>query len=284
MHDVEEGVPGSYTIARCSRCNLVFLSRRPVESALPECYGDNYHVLAAWRHGGFSGWLYNLRYHFRYRSIRSYLAKDSIRILEIGCGDAMLLIALEKVLGNRCELVGLDYSIAGVALPAGSKIKLLQGDVRTAPIEGTFDIILLYDVLEHLADPVGSLGHIRCYLKTNGVLIGQVPNWNSLWRRVFSRWWSGLQVPRHMSFFTAATLRKTLEKAGFASVSFCRVFDPGDLSVSVCNWLVDRCHWRGKPRHLKIYIPLTMAAAPIVALQNIFGDSGEIVFEAKLHL
>lgn len=284
LHDVEAGVPGSYTISQCCQCDLVFLSRRPIESALPKCYGDNYHVLASGRHEGFSGWLYNLRYHFRCRSIRSHFPQGSARILEIGCGDAMLLIALEKALGNRCELIGIDYSIAGVALPADSKIKLLQGDVRTAPIEGTFDVILLYDVLEHLADPVGSLGHIRRYLKADGVLIGQVPNWNSLWRRVFSRWWSGLQVPRHMSFFTAVTLRKTLEKAGFASISFSRVFDPGDLSVSVCNWLVDRCHWRGKPRQLKIYIPVTIAAAPIVAMQNIFGDSGEIVFNAKLHV
>ena len=284
MRDVEEGVPGSYTISQCGQCGLVFLSRRPVESALPECYGDTYHVLASWRHEGFSGWLYNLRYYLRYRGIRSYLTKDSARILEIGCGDARLLAAIEKALGNRCELIGIDYAIAGVALPADSKIKLVQGDVRTAPIEGPFDVILMYDVLEHLADPVGSLNHIRRYLKADGVLIGVVPNWNSLWRRVFPRLWSGLQVPRHMNYFCPETLRKTLAKAGFSSVRFSRVFDPGDLSVSLCNWLVERCHWRGKPRGLKVYIPLTLLAAPIVALQNLIGDSGEIGFEAKQRL
>ena len=284
LQDIEEGMPGSYTISQCRQCNCIFLSRRPTESAVSKCYGNNYHVLASHRHVGFSRWLYDLRYYFRYRNIRSYLTRDSMRILEVGCGDAGFLVALEKILGNRCELIGLDYSIAGVALPADSKIKLFKGNARTAPIEGTFDVILMYDVLEHLSDPVGSLMHIRRYLKADGVLIGHVPNWNSLWRRVFPRLWSGLQVPRHMSFFIPETLRKTLEKAGFASVSFGRVFDPGELSVSVCNWLIDRCHWRGKPRSLKIFIPLTMAAAPIVALQNIFGDSGEICFNVKLHL
>lgn len=281
MRDVEEGMPGSYTISQCCQCDLIFLSRRPTESALPKCYGANYHVLASCRNEGFSGRLYDLRYYFRYRGIRSYLTKDTIRILEIGCGDAKLLTTIEMALGNRCKLVGLDYTIAGIALPADSKIKLLQGDVRTAPIEGTFDVILLYDVLEHLADPAGSLSQIRRYLKADGVLLGQVPNWNSLWRRLFPRLWSGLQVPRHMNYFFPATLRKTLAKAGFVSVRFRRVFDPGDLSVSLCNWLVARCHWRGKPRCLKIYIPLTIVAAPIVALQNIIGDSGEIGFVAK---
>lgn len=284
LQDIEEGRPGSYTISQCRQCNFMYLSRRPTESALPKCYGNDYHVLASYRHEGFQRWLYDLRYYFRYRNIRSCLTRKSMRILEIGCGDAGFLVALEKILGNRCELIGLDYSIAGIALPADSKIQLFQGDARTVPMEGTFDIILMYDILEHFSDPVVYLNHVRRYLKTDGVLIGHVPNWNSLWRRVFPRLWSGLQVPRHMSFFIPETLRKTLEKAGFACVSVRRVFDPGELSVSVCNWLISRCHWRGKPRDLKIFIPLTMAAAPIVAIQNIFGDSGEIAFNAKLHL
>ncbi|MBI2442266.1 MAG: class I SAM-dependent methyltransferase [Lentisphaerae bacterium] len=282
LGDVEEGLPGEYTIGQCAECELVFLARRPCGASLPECYGDSYHAVAARRYRGFSGVLYDLRYYFRYRQLQAWFPKGSLRILEIGCGDAKLLLAMEKALGDRAELLGLDYAVAAIALPANSKIKLIQGDIQTAPIEGKFDVILMFDVLEHLADPVGCLTRIRRGLKAGGLLIGQVPNWNSLWRRVFPRCWSGLQVPRHMSFFTPATLRKTLAKGGFDNVRLKPVFDPGDLSVSLCNWLVRRRRWPGKPRGLKIYIPLTLAAAPVVALQNMLGDSGAIFFVAKL--
>lgn len=284
LYDVEEGLPGSYTISQCGECGLVFLSRRPCAAALPQCYGHSYHTLAPGRSRGFSGALYALRYYLRYRQMRAHLKKSSLRILEIGCGDAKLLTTLEKALGPRCELLGLDYATAGVALPPGSKIKLVQGDAQTAPLEGKFDVILMYDVLEHLADPLGSLLQIRRCLATDGVLIGQVPNWNSLWRRLFPRCWSGLQAPRHMSFFAPGTLRRMLAKAGLVTIRVSPAFDPGDLAVSVCNWLVTRCRWREKPRNLKIYIPLTVAAAPIVALQNLMGDSGEMLFVAKLRV
>lgn len=282
LRDVEEGLPGSYSISQCCRCGFIFLSRRPAAASLAQCYGNGYHASSACRCQGFTGWLYDLRCYLRLRQIKSYLQQSALRILEIGCGDAKLLTTLERALGERATLFGLDYAAARLALPAGSKIKLLQGDVQSASIEGKFDLILMYDVLEHLADPIGSLRRMRQHLEPDGVLIGQVPNWNSLFRRLFPRCWSGLQVPRHMSFFTAATLQQALSLAGLVTVRLDEVFDPGDLSVSLCNALVTKCRWLARPRRLKLYIPLTIAVTPLVALQNLMADSGEMLFVAKL--
>lgn len=282
LRDVEEGLPGSYSISQCCQCGFIFLSHRPAAASLAQGYCHGYHASAACRCQGFTGWLYDLRCYLRFRQIKPYLQHSALRILEIGCGDAKLLTTLERALGERVTLFGLDYSAARVVLPASSKIKLLQGDVQNAPIEGKFDVILMYDVLEHLADPLSSLRRMRQHLEPDGVLIGQVPNWDSLLRRLFPRCWSGLQVPRHMSFFTAATLQQALSQAGFTTVRLGEVFDPGDLSVSLCNALVTKCRWLGRPRQLKFYIPLTLAVVPLVALQNLMADSGEMLFVAKL--
>ena len=277
LRDVEHGNEGSYEIARCRSCGFVYLAERPSGESLPDCYGEEYHVHAPVRGNALLRTLFGVRYRLRHRRVRRVLGREPASVLEVGCGDAQSLVHLERRLGDRCRLVGVEVDASRILLPPGSRIQLHSGGVEGMPAEGRYDAILLYDVLEHLQDPVATLVALGERLAPGGALFILIPNWDSLWRRAFPHHWGGLQIPRHQLFFDRSSIRGLLERTGYRVRTVDNVFDPGDLSVALCNWLSDRLHLRTKPRRAWFYYPLLLASAPVVLLQNLLlGQSGEI--------
>ena len=281
LRDVENGVPGAYDIARCRSCGLVYLATVPGGGALSECYDDDYHVRTYRMGNPLLRRLFRLRYRLRHRRLRRALGREPAGVLEFGCGDAQFLVYLEERLGGRCRLAGIELEAERIALPAGSAISLVSSGEAALATGERFDAVVLYDVLEHLPRPAATLAAIAERLAPGGLLFIAVPSWASWWRRVFPRHWGGLQIPRHQIFFEPRTLALVLEKAGFRIREAHGVFDPGDLSVSVCNWIADRLQLATKPRKAWFYYPVLLLSAPVVLLQNLLGRSGEMEVVAE---
>jgi len=64
---------------------------------------------------------------------------------------------------------------------------------------------------------------LRRWLRDSGVLVLQVPNAGSLQARLFGRHWYSLDIPRHLTHWTEATLTSALQRAGFAVVATRRL-------------------------------------------------------------
>jgi SAM-dependent methyltransferase len=172
--------------------------------------------------------------------------------------------------------------VGGIALPPGSRIRLVAGEIERLAFDSRFDVALMFDVLEHLARPVDALRRVFGLLNDDGVLVGTVPEWDSPWRRLFPSHWGGLQIPRHQTFFTAGRLEQTLRDAGFEQVRIGRSFDPGDLSVTLCNWISDRLGLTTRPREAWFYLPVTVLAAPLALLgAACLGKPGALTFTAR---
>jgi 2-polyprenyl-3-methyl-5-hydroxy-6-metoxy-1,4-benzoquinol methylase len=137
------------------------------------------------------------------------------RALDIGVGDGEFL---EHLAGAGWEVEGTDYSpeaarITGARL-GGKTIHV--GSFEDLDLGGpSFDLITFWDVLEHLYRPLNALRNARGLLNEGGALIVSVPNLASLESRVLGRRWPHLDVPRHLSHFTPATLEKLILAAGF---------------------------------------------------------------------
>ncbi|HXX64134.1 MAG TPA: class I SAM-dependent methyltransferase, partial [Bacteroidota bacterium] len=82
--------------------------------------------------------------------------------------------------------------------------------------ERKFDIVTLWNVLEHLPHPVESIQKVRSLLKEGGILIAAVPNFHSFQSRVFRDRWYHLEVPRHLYHFDPDSLAKLLSNQGFS--------------------------------------------------------------------
>lgn len=103
------------------------------------------------------------------------------RVLEIGCGTGNTLRVLEQVC-TQGMVVGMDLFQEGLHF-ARQRVtcSLIQGDMHHPPFEDGFDIVCLFDVLEHLPDDVQVLHDLYTMLAPGGTLFLTVPAHRSLW-------------------------------------------------------------------------------------------------------
>ena len=129
-------------------------------------------------------------------------------VLEIGCGTGNVLKILAQVFPNK-TVVGMDLFLEGLKYAKRcSSAVLVQGDMHQLPFKKPFEIIGLFDVLEHLPDDFQVLENLRGILRKNGVLLLTVPAHPMLWS-YFD------EASHHCRRYRAGELRQKLVQAGY---------------------------------------------------------------------
>lgn len=126
--------------------------------------------------------------------------------------------------GSEISARAVEFARTELQLPT-----MVAGRVQDGPWEpGSMDLITLWDVIEHLADPDGMLQHLRALLTPHGTLFLHTPNINvQLPKAKLKRLLSGMDERRnyleardHLHDYAPATMRRLLERNGFTSVRF----------------------------------------------------------------
>ena len=101
--------------------------------------------------------------------------RDSLRVLDAGCGSARNLRIPPGV-----HTTGID--ISQLQLDRNRDLaERIRGDLQNYPLpEGSFDLVICWDVLEHLEDPGAALRNMRRALKPDGVMVLSLPNLMSI--------------------------------------------------------------------------------------------------------
>ncbi len=155
------------------------------------------------------------------RLIHAFVAPGPI--LDLGCGDGRTVVDL----GDSFVPFGVEIS-EGLAAEAQAAFGRRGGRVERSPaFEGlaTFDDnmftgAILRAYLEHETRPLPVLERLMTKVRVGGRVIIKVPNFAS-WNRVaFGHRWCGMRFPDHVNYFTPATFRQLVEKAGFEVVAF----------------------------------------------------------------
>lgn len=125
----------------------------------------------------------DLSFRRRILTLLDYLeVKPSDKVLDAGCGEGFYVMLLDELFG--CQVVGLDNDpqiLEQARKWVGEKpnIKLLVGDVTDLPFEdGSFDRVILSEVLEHVPDDKKALSEVYRVLRPGGILVITVPNHN----------------------------------------------------------------------------------------------------------
>ncbi|MEW6271789.1 MAG: class I SAM-dependent methyltransferase [Thermodesulfobacteriota bacterium] len=113
-------------------------------------------------------------------------------------------------------------------------VEIVTGCIEDAPLPaGGFDVITLFDVIEHLAQPAVALRRIRALLAPGGVVVIETGDLGGLLVRVVGSSWYYYDPPQHLTYFSLASLEQVLLRTGFSSP-----VDVGHLgrAVSVRNF------------------------------------------------
>jgi len=210
-------VKDGYEIARCQYCSLVFVANPPTAEQLARLYSfaDGYHLQLVADAGTIAHHGHEAAMNFRL--LEKHVAKG--RLLDIGCSTGLFL-SLAVAQGWPAE--GLEYS-ADAAEEARNKRGL---SVRTGALERgmyspeSFDVITLWDVIEHVPDPKSVLNLAAELLAPGGTLVVKTPNCDGLYPRASLAmagqlgFWGHPDPPGHLFQFSVSTLSGMVEAAG----------------------------------------------------------------------
>ena len=144
------------------------------------------------------------------------------RMLDVGCGNGATIRAFGQVAPGWTKAgteFDAKYRAEVESIPNTEPLHV--GSVDTVP--GSFDVITMIHVLEHIVDPVGVLETLRGKLAPGGLLLIEVPHHPA---NPFE-----LLIADHRTHFTADSLTRALVAAGFEVVSVAEDWIPKELSV-----------------------------------------------------
>jgi SAM-dependent methyltransferase len=206
-----------FTLVGCDRCGLVYQNPRPTEEEIGRYYPQDYEPFYQ---DGNKNWLLrkvNLRGVEKRRRIVTSLNKKQKggRLLDIGCSTGLFLNELRRT--GLWEVWGNDTSEYAVKIAKDQyQLEVFQGSVIQANYPTVFfDVVTLWDVLEHLPDPAVTLREISRITKPESYLILRLPNYDSFDSKLFGQAWAGLDVPRHYYVFSKRNIERLLDTNGF---------------------------------------------------------------------
>lgn len=198
-------------LVRCESCDLVYLNPRIRQELILESYASAVDPqFVRQNEQRIRTFARSLRYLVKKYPLRPGAAT---RVLDVGCAGG----AFPKAASDA------GFAVIGVE---PSKWLSEQGrinyglDIRTGLLGGqdlpaaSFDLITLWDVIEHLTNPTEVIADIHRLLKPEGLLVVNYPDYGSWARRLLgSKWPFFLNV--HLIYFTPKTITRFLEERGF---------------------------------------------------------------------
>lgn len=210
------GLPGEFPVCKCRQCGLIYLNPRPTPETIGGYYPAQYTPYlpaiadepTLWRR-------WNRRYAMskRVQLVQAHVSPPG-RVLDVGCATGNFLAALREA----------GWQVQGVETNEGAAAygrQRLDLDIFTGTLEEahfpdhTFDLVIFWDVLEHVHQPRQALQEALRITKPGGHLLLSLPNPDSFEANWFGRHWGGWDIPRHLCVFPQSTLPHLFNKTGW---------------------------------------------------------------------
>lgn len=208
--------PDGLPIHECSQCGFCFLANRPDSKALSEYYDNDYfqNSQTYQDYYNYAQAIFDLNYCPRLQQLAPFiLTWKNKKVLDIGCAAGGSLALLRK---KGALVTGIEISKdACRAAFKRFRLEVINKSLENIQLsDESFDVVMMFDVLEHLQRPGKALEHITDSLQMGGHLALTVPNFNRF--SIEGLNWLGLQKYwEHINYFKSSVLCDKLSKLGF---------------------------------------------------------------------
>lgn len=143
------------------------------------------------------------------------------KLLDIGCGDG----CFAKIMANHgWQVTGLDPALP-LSIESGA-IKAIRGTFSDLPSNEYYDVITIWDVVEHVENPLGLITEATRRLAPNGLLVIETGNYQSSGRITAGENWWNYQLD-HRWYLAPLQLKQMMISAGLAEIHLAdRVLRP----------------------------------------------------------
>jgi SAM-dependent methyltransferase len=197
-------------IVRCRACGFHFSSLQPSPADYAEVYG-------AYDYGAEDAARSDLSMQREAEIAQRLLqGRDRARVLDIAAGAGRFL---EPFRALGCECFATEFNEEMQAYLRAKGFQTLEGGLFPQGDEGSFDIIVFTEIIEHINNPMPVLRSISALLKPGGRLYVTTPNFNSLERRLLGQDWGMICFPEHITYWTPRDLDCALRGTGLTKAS-----------------------------------------------------------------
>ena len=200
---------GPHAVSRCDSCGLGFLDSHVHETGEDTVYDEGFYTsqnMVKVPSEGIRECLPKVRFVRKYR--------PTGRLLDVGCGLGYFLAAAQQEGFTVCGMEESGWATEYIRKEFGFPV--WPAPLETSALEGgSLDVCTMWQVIEHVPDPLAVLRKIRDLLKAGGVLIMETRNHRGFDAKMLLERWGGWALPYHLWHFDPASLRLLSETAGF---------------------------------------------------------------------
>ena len=198
-------------VASCRKCGFIFATVDEFDAR--KTYNQEYFSGKVYRDYVREGPAREKIFTEKLKLVAQYLPAHG-RVLDVGCATGIFLKVIRDM---GYEAYGVEVSdYAARHAREAMNLEVFNGELSEAHFPSEFfQLVTMWDVLEHLPDFLNVLKECRRVLAKDGILIIETLNAGSLSARLLGRWWPLYAPPYHVSYFTRDSLATALERSGF---------------------------------------------------------------------
>ena len=213
-----ESCGNAWIVWKCRACSHAWLDPRPADSTLAIIYPNNYYSYDYEKRINpiavrGKRWLDRIKY----GRLLKHLQRPFDSYLDVGCSTGRFLELAESMGAspNRISGIELDSRLVRSLQERGLDVECSRVEDSELLRNKTFDLITMFHVIEHVAEPREVIARLAESLTPGGVLALETPNLESLDAGLFRKGlWGGYHFPRHWHIFTPTSLTKVLRDCG----------------------------------------------------------------------
>ena len=209
---------GESQIVKCSNCGLYFLNPQLDKEDLQQLYDHTYFLSEESAITGYEDYISDKENivrtsHKKLKRIEKYYPQKGT-ILDIGCATGFFLLAARE---REWDARGVEYSdYASQIAREQHSLQVKTGTIKEAEYKDEFfDCVTMWDLIEHVTDPMADLAEVNRIMKPDGILAIITPNVASFIAKLWGKKWLLWNRTDHLYFFSPNTLNQMLKKNGF---------------------------------------------------------------------